>query len=97
MRGKRESIAERVRIERGNNPGLSIEDIAEIVGCTAKYADWVLWADKNRESRRRYERDRKRELYHADPRVADRLRRASREWKRANRRRGGISASAAAE
>lgn len=92
MRTKRASIAERVRIERGKHPDVPIEDIAEIVGCTPKYASWVMWGEKNRDSRRRYERERKRELYHSDPRVAERMRHAAREWHR--RRKGDASAVA---
>lgn len=92
MLSRRQSIAERVRIERVKHPDLPIDDVAEIVGCTPKYARWVLWGDKNREARRRYERDRKRELYHSDPRVAERMRQASREWIRAKKERAGASA-----
>lgn len=92
MRTKQPSIAEQVRIARGKHPGVPIEDIAEIVGCTPKYAAWVMWGEKNREARRRYERDRKRELYHSDPRVAERMRQASREWIRAKKERAGASA-----
>lgn len=94
MRTGQPSIAARVRIERAKHPGLSDADIAEIVGCTAKYVAWVAWGDKNRESRRRYERDRKREVYHSDPDAAERMRKSAREWNRAKRARELAGANA---
>jgi hypothetical protein len=70
MPGK-ETLADQIRILA--KQGLKAAQIAKEIGCTANYAAWVIWREKNKTKHRKWEANYRRDQYNTKPEVRTRV------------------------
>lgn len=66
-----ETLADQIRILA--KEGFTAAEIANLLDCTRKHAAWVLWTDKNKVRRRKWESEYRRNQYNTSPAVRSRV------------------------
>jgi orotate phosphoribosyltransferase-like protein len=86
-----ETLADQIRILA--KQGLAAPEIAKTLGCTRKHAAWVLWTDKNKVRRRKWESEYRRNQYNTSPAVRSRVLSTLKKTRSKNRREHSKSGS----
>lgn len=66
-----ETLADKIRILAKR--GMTAPEIAGELECKRSYAAWVMWADRNKKSRRKWEANYRRTKYNVSPEVRSRV------------------------
>jgi hypothetical protein len=70
---RKKSAAARIRELLVDQPYITAEEAARVAGTTLRYANWCLWYEDNKQSRREWENDTRRERYVRDPEYREKI------------------------